>query len=143
MWYSNCAAVSTACRTAARHLPACFLSRLADSQNQGLYMGLAFWPGHATEDWGPVYNRTSGEFGLNPCNTSVGAGNVSDRAYLVSPTATAGALDCAGSKPQSSLFGPIIGPVLEWCGLLKSAVLSVHSAELPKQCTTSMARLQR
>ncbi|KAK9800785.1 hypothetical protein WJX73_002880 [Symbiochloris irregularis] len=50
---------------------------------QGFYVGAAFWPGHAPEEWGPYYNSTSGQFGLNPCNFTVPTGgNESDRQLL-------------------------------------------------------------
>jgi len=56
-------------------------------QSSGFFVGLAFWPGGSVEDWGAVYNTTTNEFGLQPCNNT---GNYSDSGltparYLVRP----------------------------------------------------------
>jgi hypothetical protein len=54
-------------------------------QGRGFYLGLAFWPGGSVEDWQPVYDADTGQFGLNPCNTTNNYNNtgVSDAIYLV------------------------------------------------------------
>ena len=38
-------------------------------QGSGFFLGLAFWPGGAVEDWG-VYDAASGQYGLHPCNVT-------------------------------------------------------------------------
>lgn len=54
-------------------------------QGRGFYLGVAFWPGGSTDDWGPVYNATSKTFGLNPCNnvTLMENSTLTQQQYLV------------------------------------------------------------
>lgn len=40
------------------------------AQGNGFFVGLAFWPGGSAEDWGAIFNATTGQFGLHPCNTT-------------------------------------------------------------------------
>ena len=50
-------------------------------------MGVAFWAGGRVEDWLPVYDSDTQQFGLNPCNTTNNYNNtaLSDSKYLARP----------------------------------------------------------
>ena len=56
-------------------------------QGRGFYVGVAFWPGGRVEDWLPVYDSDTQQFGLNPCNTTNHYNNtaLSDSRYLARP----------------------------------------------------------
>ena len=61
------------------------LSPATALQNNGMYIGVAFWPGGTVEDWGLVTDTETTTTTLDPCNktNNYNSTGESSRSYLV------------------------------------------------------------
>ena len=73
-------------------------------QNNGMYIGVAFWPGGSVDDWGLVTDTETTVTPLDPCNKTNNYNNTgeSSRSYLVRSCCPARAVD----KRAKKLPGP-------------------------------------
>ena len=73
-------------------------------QNNGMYIGVAFWPGGTVDDWGLVTDTETTVTPLDPCNKTNNYNNTgeSSRSYLVRGRCPGRATDTCQKLPVPS-----------------------------------------
>ena len=83
-------------------------------QNNGMYIGVAFWPGGTVDDWGLVTDTETTIIPLDPCNKTNNYNNTgeSSRAYLVRGGCPGRAVDTRARSCLSPGRSPLCAPCL-------------------------------